>query len=248
MDRSKDHKFHRNRFGHLLENGIPATEGGSVTFDDPHLELVSDVGTRDLPVDWVQSCGILASRHVFLSGITWETLRKQGLVYGRKITLYGQDYLLRCPQVANHGEWEQFVAATSQDIEWRGDSSFFGQEFIPGDGVFQMDRCSVVTHGGQIVNARDVDKADDAIGFRMILEPIDPEPVLARGDIARRVSAYCGEFRLDGSLVDFSDYDLVIHLWRNKLMPDDFGPGVIQDGEVCCIDRQLIQHLSLGPV
>ena len=75
-----------------------------------------------------------------------------------------------------------------------------------------------------------------------------PEPVLARGDIARRVSAYCGEFRLDGSLVDFSDYDLVIHLWRNKLMPDDFGPGVIQDGEVCCIDRQLIQHLSLGPV
>ena len=119
MDRSKYHKFHRNRFGHLLENGIPATEGGSVTFDDPHLELVSDVGTRDLPVDWVQSCGILASRHVFLSGITWETLRKQGLVYGRKITLYGQDYLLRCPQVANHGEWEQFVAATSQDIEWR---------------------------------------------------------------------------------------------------------------------------------
>ena len=71
------------------------------------------------------------------------------------------------------------MAATSQDIEWRGDSSFFGQEFIPGDGVFQMDRCSVVTHGGQIVNARDVDKADDAIGFRMILEPIDPEPVLA---------------------------------------------------------------------
>lgn len=53
MDRSKYHKFHRNRFGHLLENGIPATEGGSVTFDDPHLELVSDVGTRDLPVDWV---------------------------------------------------------------------------------------------------------------------------------------------------------------------------------------------------
>ena len=81
----------------------------------------------------------------------------------------------------------------------------------------------------------------------MVLEPIEPEPVLTLGDIARRISAYCGEFRLDGSLVDFSDYDLVIHLWKNRLMPSDFGPGVVQDGEVCCIDRQLIQHLLLSP-
>ena len=247
MDMGKYHRFRRVRFGYLLENGVPAHEECSVMSDDPQLELVSGVGTRDLPVDWVQACGILVSRNVFLSGITWEALRKQGLVYGRKVTLHGQSYLLRCPKVANHSEWEQFVTATSDNIDWKGESSFFGQEFIPGDGVFQPDRCSVVTHGGRIVNAREVDKADSNIGFRMVLEPIEPEPVLTRGDIARRISAYCGEFRLDGSLVDFSDYDLVIHLWKNRLMPSDFGPGVVQDGEVCCIDRQLIQHLLLSP-
>ncbi len=148
MDMGKYHRFRRVRFGYLLENGVPAHEECSVMSDDPQLELVSGVGTRDLPVDWVQACGILVSRNVFLSGITWEALRKQGLVYGRKVTLHGQSYLLRCPKVANHSEWEQFVTATSDNIEWKGESSFFGQEFIPGDGVFQPDRCSVVTHGG----------------------------------------------------------------------------------------------------
>ena len=80
MDMGKYHRFRRVRFGYLLENGVPASEGGSITVEDPRLELVNGVDMRDLPVDWVQSCGILVSRQVFLSGITWEALRKQGLV------------------------------------------------------------------------------------------------------------------------------------------------------------------------
>lgn len=242
--------FSRIYLGWLLDNGYICEPNRPAIPAEWDIQLVDRIPNQlSTPIDWVESCGILVSRNVFLVGITWETLRSQGLVYGRKVKLKGKDYLCRCPKLSNHGEWEQFLNATRHAVDWAsGSKGFFGQEFIAGDGVFQMDRCSVAgIHAPQITNAQACDESNMNIGLRLVLEPIDPEPALTRDDIARSVSVYCGQFRLDGSLVDFSDYDLVIHYWKNTLMPTEFGPGINQDGEILCVDRQIIQHISLDP-
>lgn len=239
----------RKYLGWIYQNGEIAEPGG-LAEGECLIEIRDDGPYSEYPIDWVKGNGILVSRCVFLMGITWEELRRQGFIYGKVVTLQGKSYLCRSLRLSNHGEWEQFVKATKEAVDWSsGHSGFYGQEFISGDGIFMPDRCSTAGHyAPEIVKAQKTNQSDDFTGFRMVLEPITQKRELTRGDIAQPVTAYCGSIRVDGSLVEFSDYDVVIRHRKNNQMPKDFGPGIYRDDNLTVIDRQVIQHLRVGAV
>ena len=124
-------------FGSLYENGEFCKPQRKFS-EGPIEFLDSTMGA----IGWNCISRIYYCRDIYCMGITWEELRSMGYVYGRPVRIDGVDYLCRCPQLGPGGEWERVVQATEGQVEWdtKEGYQFFGQEYIPGDGVFQEAR------------------------------------------------------------------------------------------------------------
>lgn len=230
-------------FGSLYENGEFCKPRRMFT-EGPIEFLNSTLGA----IGWNRVNGIFYCRDVYCMGITWEELRSMGYVYGRPVRIDGVDYLCRCPRLSPGGEWEQVVQATEGQVEWdtKEGYQFFGQEYIPGDGVFQEVRCSVTgRYSLDMVSSERVDEKNLNVGFRPVLEPIEPgEHQLCPALLNKPISVYLGNACLRGTLLDYTDYDLSLE-YDPATAPQqpDIGPAVMQKAKKAFIDRGAITFI-----
>lgn len=230
-------------FGSLYENGECCRP--QAKFSEGPIEFMdSTLGS----IRWVSVNGILYCRNVYCFGITWEELRSMGYVYGRPIRIDGADYLCRCPQLGSCGEWEWVVQTTEGKIEWdtKEGYQFFGQEYIPGDSVFQEARCLVA--GRYVLDMVSSEKTTEKnlnVGFRPVLEPIEPGGYqLCPSLLNKPISVYLGNACLRGVLLDYTDYDLSLEYDPTQApQQPDIGPAVVQADKKVYIDRSAITFI-----
>lgn len=230
-------------FGSLYENGELCRS--QAKFSEGPIEFLdSTLGS----IRWVCVNGIFYCRNVYCMGITWEELRSMGYVYGRPVRIDGVDYLCRCPQLGPGGEWERVVQATEGQVEWdtKEGYQFFGQEYIPGDSVFQDDRCSVAgRYSLDMVSSEKTTENNLNVGFRPVLEPIEPGGhQLCPALLSKPISVYLGNACLRGVLLEYTDYDLSLEYDPAQEPPQpEIGPAVVQMDKKVYIDRSAITFL-----
>lgn len=231
-------------FGSLYENGELCKpqrkfSEGPIEFLDSTLSAIG----------WNRVNGVFYCRDVYCMGITWEELRSMGYVYGRPVRIDGADYICRCPQLGHGGEWERVIQATEGQVEWDTPEGyqFFGQEYIPGDSVFQEARCSVAgRYSLDMVSSEKTTEKNLNVGFRPVLEPIEPGGHrLCSALLNKPISVYLGSACLHGTLLDYTDYDVVIQYDPLQAPPQpEIGPAVMQKDNKAYIDRGAISLIG----
>ena len=226
-------------FGTLYDGGeflrpTEVTNGGPITFLDSALNSVK----------WARVNGNWYCVNVYCLGISWEELRVMGYVYGRPVCIDGAFYLCRCPELTPYGEWDKVITATKGVVDWGNTNlSFFGKEYLNRDAVYQEARCAICGCVGlDMVGSIKADEHASNTGFRPVLEPIDLPGVHINSDMLNTlITVYLGEVALRGSLMEYTDYDLVLQYesCNSASLPDLGRAALVKDGKIC-IDRNAI--------
>ena len=145
--------------------------------------------------------------------ISWEQLSKAGYIFGCPVKIDGTSYLCRSLEVGEESdvpnEWDSILDDLGEDDSlWHWSEQFFwGQETSKNQashravrGWVSARRWNYYTATYRYVN----------VGFRPVLEPLAPEPLISDTLVGSNLEIYSSGPMFDGKLVDFSDYDLVI--------------------------------------
>ena len=96
-----------------------------------------------------------------------------------------------------------------------------------------------------MVSSEKVDEKNLNVGFRPVLEPIEPGGhQLCPALLKKPISVYLGNACLRGVLLDYTDYDLSLEYdpTQSSSQPD-IGPAVVQTDKKVYIDRSAITLL-----
>lgn len=189
------------KLGSLLLDGAYAKPGAEYY---PH-QIISFGGENSL--SWVVVDGRLIADRPLLVNISWDDLDHQHLVFGKPVTINGQQFMCRLLKVGIKdkvpNEWDAALdVAGDKDRLWHCEnSSFWGQE---SRAVSYR-----AIRGGR--SARSYNWTDSSrqladIGFRPALEPL-PADQLESGDM---ICSIGGQSVLYGSLLEITDYDAVL--------------------------------------
>ena len=77
------------------------------------------------------------------------------------------------------------------------------------------------------------------VGFRPVLEPLAPEPLISDALIRADLKVYGPDTAIIGQLVEYTDYDLVIELSAQQPSPMERKWGG-KDGKHIIIDRTAV--------
>ena len=199
-----------NNFGSLYLNGQPSElnavyGGGDISLGDTVPgKAIHFVKWKDL---WV------ASEIVCLSA-SWNDLEKNNYITGWPIRVDGVLYLCRSLKVGEESdvpnEWDSILDDLGEDDglwHW-SDGYFWGQETSRHLTSNRAVRGWVSARywGDNTATNRNV-----YVGFRPVLEPLAPEPLISDALIGSSFRIYGPDEDVCGQLVNFSDYDLVVH-------------------------------------
>ena len=106
-------------------------------------------------------------------------------------------------------EWDSILDDLGEDDglwHW-SDGYFWGHETSKNQASSRAVRgCNSARYWhDNLATTRDVN-----VGFRPVLEPLAPEPLISDTLVGSNLEIYSSGSMFDGKLVDFSDYDLVI--------------------------------------
>ena len=142
-----------------------------------------------------------------------------GYIFGHPVKIDGTPYLCRSLKVGEErdvpNEWDSILDDLGEDDGlWHWSNGYFwGQEGpnLEGWESFCVVRgyCSarywyIYTSAAQLID----------VGFRPVLKPLPPEPMISESLIGARLKVYSPDVVIIGQLVEYSDYDLVIELPR----------------------------------
>ena len=244
-------------FGTLFCDGSPigpetAVSDGEIPAPEIGLEPINSLkfgnSGHGTPMPWFKMGSLWVSCYVYCLGVSWRELQRMGYIYGTPICIDGEKYLCRSMVLNNHGEWGRILKEYDilHDKHMKNASAFFGQDFVAGNGIFQEDRCSIAGDSSKpsLIRAVKVGVHNSEIGFRPVLEPIGPMPVVNSSMLGQSISLYCGAFRLDGTLMDYTDYDLVLKVEPNKVIDGQDLAGIAEHKDTVVVDREIILHMK----
>ena len=196
-------------FGSLYLNGRPSVlnaeyGGGNISLGDtvPE-EAIPFVKWKDL---WV------AGKAICLNA-SWDDLNKHNFITGHPIKIDGVPYLCRSLKVGEKenvpNEWDSILDDLGEDDNlWHwGSGYFWGQEGSKYEASTRAVR--------GWVSARFWDNYYATyrlvyVGFRPVLEPLPPEPLVSDTLIGANLKVYGPDTAIIGQLVEHTDYDLVM--------------------------------------
>ena len=178
--------------------------------------------------------------------ISWEQLSKAGYIFGCPVKIDGTFYLCRSLEVGEEkgvpNEWDSILDDLGEDDglwHW-SDGYFWGQETSRHLTSHRAVRGWVSARNWSYCHAtyRNV-----LVGFRPVLEPLAPEPLISGSLIGATLKLYGPNKAFSGRLEEFSDYDLVIEPSAQQLIPTDC-KWVSRDGNRIIIDRSAITWMQ----
>ena len=196
-------------FGSLYLNGRPSVlnakyGGGNISLGDtvPE-EAIPFVKWKDL---WV------AGKAICLNA-SWDDLNKHNFITGHPIKIDGVPYLCRSLKVGEKenvpNEWDSILDDLGEDDNlWHwGSGYFWGQEGSKYEASPRAVRGWVSARLWKYYNAAN---RYVYVGFRPVLEPLPPEPLVSDTLIGANLKVYGPDTAIIGQLVEHTDYDLVM--------------------------------------
>ena len=199
--------------GSLYLNGQPKDLG--VEYNGEVLSFGNTIPGKTIPfVKWGK---LLVASQCICTNISWDELNKAGYIFGWPVKIDGAPYLCRSLKVGEErdvpNEWDSILDDLGEDDglwHW-SDGYFWGQETSRHLTSFRAVRGweSARYWNYYAVTARSVD-----VGFRPVLEPLPPAPMISGSLIGAGLKVYGPDADIAGELVEVTDYDLVIELPR----------------------------------
>jgi len=225
-------------FGSLYLNGRPSVlnaeyGGGNISLGDtvPE-EAIPFVKWKDL---WVAS-------EIICPNAGWNDLEKYNFITGWPIRIDGVLYLCRSLKVGEErdvpNEWDSILDELGEDNSlWHWSKQlFWGQEISKKRGSFRAVRGR---HSARYWNDLSATTRHVTVGFRPVLEPLAPEPLISDTLIRADLKVYGPDTAIIGQLVEYTDYDLVMAP-NTKLRLPRKCQWVRRDGKRIIIDRAAI--------
>ena len=228
--------------GSLYLNGQPKDLG--VEYNGEVLSFGNTIPGKTIPfVKWGE---LLVASQCVCSNIRWEQLNKAGYILGRPVKIDGVPYLCRSLKVGDENdvpnEWDSILDDLGEDDNlwhWRG-HFFWGQEVSKYEASTRAVRgyLSARYWYNRSATYRSVN-----VGFRPVLEPLAPEPLISGSLIGATLKLYGPNKAFSGRLEEFSDYDLVIEPSAQQLIPADC-KWVSKDGGRIIVERSAITWMQ----
>ena len=225
-------------FGSLYLNGRPSVlnaeyGGGNISLGDtvPE-EAIPFVKWKDL---WVAS-------EIICPNAGWNDLEKYNFITGWPIRIDGVLYLCRSLRVGEErdvpNEWDSILDELGEDDSlWHWSKQlFWGQEISKKRGSFRAVRGR---HSARYWNDLSATTRHVTVGFRPVLEPLAPEPLISDALIRADLKVYGPDTAIIGQLVEYTDYDLVMAPNTKLCLPRKC-QWVRRDGKRIIIDRAAI--------
>ena len=225
-------------FGSLYLNGRPSVlnaeyGGGNISLGDtvPE-EAIPFVKWKDL---WVAS-------EIICPNAGWNDLEKYNFITGWPIRIDGVLYLCRSLKVGEErdvpNEWDSILDELGEDDglwHW-SDGYFWGQE------TSRRFASSRAVRGWSSARYWNYDSATYRyvyVGFRPVLEPLPPEPLVSDTLIGANLKVYGPDTAIIGQLVEYTDYDLVMVSNADLRLPQQC-QWARRDGKHIIIDRTAV--------
>ena len=225
-------------FGSLYLNGQPSElnavyGGGDISLGDTVPgKAIPFVKWKDL---WVAS-------EIICPNAGWNDLEKYNFITGWPIRIDGVLYLCRSLRVGEErdvpNEWDSILDELGEDDSlWHWSKQlFWGQEISKKRGSFRAVRGR---HSARYWNDLSATTRHVTVGFRPVLEPLAPEPLISDALIRADLKVYGPDTAIIGQLVEYTDYDLVMAP-NTKLRLPRKCQWVRRDGKRIIIDRAAI--------
>lgn len=223
-------------------NGAPSNP--DINYKNQDLDLGDPVIGRNLfSLPWN---GCLVATRSICKGITGQQLADFGFVEGKAIVIDGRRYLCRCPRIGDekngNSEWDNIVnfyggVRTSfwnpNDRSWTQKFSSEGRLQFACGGFTATDR-SIVPPGDH----------SPTLGFRPILEPLDPLWV-GESHVGKTIRFFGIGGSVSGVLSQADDYDFVLDMGpdNTEIMDRDLNalPWVsLTDDWMALVDRRAV--------
>ena len=227
-----------NNFGSLYLNGQPSElnavyGGGDISLGDTVPgKAIHFVKWKDL---WVAS-------EIICPNASWNDLEKYNFITGWPIRIDGVLYLCRSLKVGEErdvpNEWDSILDELGEDDSlWHWSKQlFWGQEISKKRGSFRAVRGR---HSARYWNDLSATTRHVTVGFRPVLEPLAPEPLISDALIRADLKVYGPDTAIIGQLVEYTDYDLVMAP-NTKLRLPRKCQWARRDGKRIIIDRAAI--------
>ena len=224
--------------GSLYLNGQP--KGLEVKYNGEVLSFGNTDSERAIPfVKWGE---LLVASQCVCSNIRWEQLNKAGYILGRPVKIDGVPYLCRSLKVGDENdvpnEWDSILDDLGEDDSlWHwGSGYFWGQETARHHASHRAVRGY---HSARYWDYYYAAYRDVYVGFRPVLEPLPPEPLISDALIRADLKVYGSDTAIIGQLVEYTDYDLVMAP-NTKLRLPRKCQWARRDGKRIIIDRAAI--------
>lgn len=232
----------------LYIDGVPykvesVYNGGKIS---PSGKISLGPAVPGMEIPWLVRRDSLVACKCLCTFVSWDQLDEQGLVTGIPIRLEDGAYLCRCIRggdgVANLGEWSAILAeaqSVQDKFTWK-DNFFWCQETVYG----RLDERVVCGyHSGKYVGSGVAsDTRSVSIGFRPILEPLNPAPENFKPLIGTHITLYTAKgTAIEGCVAGVSDYDL--DLKSSSPLPDGCA-WAQRDGDIITVDKDFLPWIK----
>lgn len=190
-------------------------------------------------ISWVIVNGLLIAACPLLINTSWDDLNQQDLVFGRQFIIGGRSFICRLLRVGEQegdpNEWDAalYVVGDDNDLwHWRK-TVFWGQENAYGSYCSLRGLTSA-----RFYRWKPAFNKNEFYGFRPALEPIASESLTPE----TRVCAIGGQSVLYGTLLETTDYDVLVQPEQTSMMANvDTGNlyTKLQDGTII-LNRHLM--------
>ena len=189
---------------------------------------------------------LLVASQCVCTNISWDELNKAGYIFGWPVKIDGAPYLCRSLKAGEErdvpNEWDSILDDLGEDDglwHW-SDGYFWGHETSKNQASYRAVRGWV---SARFWNGRNATSRYVSVGFRPVLEPLAPEPLISGSLIGATLKLYGPSKAFSGRLEEFSDYDLVIEPYAQQLISADC-KWVSRDGGRIIIERSAITWIQ----
>ena len=224
--------------GSLYLNGQP--KDPEVEYNREVLTFGNTITGKTIPfVKWGK---LLVASQCVCTNIRWDELNKAGYIFGCPVKIDGTFYLCRSLEVGEEkdvsNEWDSILDDLGEDDGlWHWSEQFFwGQETSKNQASYRAVRGY---HSARFWNSIYATDRYVYVGFRPVLEPLAPEPLISDALIRADLKVYGPDTAIIGQLVEYTDYDLVMAP-NTKLRLPRKCQWARRDGKRIIIDRASI--------
>ena len=189
---------------------------------------------------------LLVAAQCVCANISWNELNHFGFIFGWPIRIDGVPYLCRSLKVGEErdvpSEWDSILDDLGEDNglwHWR-DGYFWGQET---SRHLTSPRAVRGWVSARHWNYHDAALRRVNVGFRPVLEPLAPEPLISDALIGAGLKVCGPNAAIIGQLVEYTDYDLVMAPNAGLCLPRKC-QWARRDGKRIIIDRTAVTWMK----